>query len=518
MKKFIGIILLISSLFLLTSCNIESIEISDTIKAPKNTMPPIYGEWIIEDYKMGNYSTMDESTAKSYLGKEAFFHEDLVAIGEEHCVDPIYKIKNVDPVDYLIYQYKTNPKFLDIDKDEIQIVSIMSKEQFFYEFIKESEDTIIANIDGVFFYLELVSEEVKEEKLAEYYYTEEAMPKMANIDEEEILKSSILIGLKSLDMDNDHLEKWNYRTILIRSHNRNVVGVYEMEDIFLPRKTGFWKLGVERKKDGETVEDNIDVNPVKRVVVSEQKKSEDLIEVKGEIENIILSAPGEEEKLLDRKTLKNILYTGNDYISLETVNYLEKGERILEFHPIDNIDKGNPMKISDIAGEIGKISFLEEANKEILSKDEKYKDSTRDLAPDEESFGLFRRNGHWIFKGRVNFIENGVYSYKDFNIRAIPPKEVVHFDQLSIPWNAIKTKVPEAVDAFTSPNEDIILIVTHNSILVFKIENGYISSIPLTKIKLKPAEKIIMSEWGVGRYAPIWEDEFLKNGGKAIEK
>lgn len=523
MKRYLGIILLIISLFMLTSCDIESIEISDTIKAPKNIMPPIYGEWIIEDFKIGNYSTMDEDMAKSYLGKEVFFHKDLAAIGEEYCIEPIYKIKNVDPVDYLIYQYKTNPKFLNIDKDEIQIISIMSKEQFFYEFIKESDDTIIANIDGVFFYLKLVSEEIKEEKLAEYYYTDEAMPKNSNIDENDIMKSSILIGLKSLDMENeDDLEKWNYRTIFIRSHNRNVVGVYEMEDIFLPRKTGFWKLGVERKEEDETVEDNISVYPIKRVIVSEQKKevkqSEDFLETKGEIENIILSIPTEEENIIKGKTLKNILYAGNDYISLETVNYLERGERILEFYPIDNIDRENPMKISDIAGEIGRISFLEEANKEILSKDEKYKDSTIDLTPDEESFGLARRNGHWIFKGRVNFLENGVYSYKDFNIRAIPPKEVVHFDQLSIPWNAIKAKVPEAVDAFTSPNEDIILIVTHNSILVYTIENGYISDIPLTKIKLKPAEKVIMSEWGVGRYAPIWEDEIIKNGGRSIVK
>ena len=180
--------------------------------------------------------------------------------------------------------------------------------------------------------------------------------------------------------------------------------------------------------------------------------------------------------------------------------------------------KENPIKISDIAGEIGRNSFLEGANKEILSKNEKYKDSTIDLVPDEESFGLFRRNGYWIFKGRVNFLDNGVYSYKDFNIRAIPPKEVVHFDQLAVPWNAIKTKVPEAVDAFTSPNEDIALIVTHNNILVYTIDNGDISDIPLKKIQLKSAEKVIMSEWGLDRYAPIWEEEFLKSGGIEIEK
>ena len=521
MKKFLSFILLIGLLFLLASCQIKGNETIDAIRAPENITPPLSGEWVIKNYKMGNFSTMGEDIARTYLGKEVLFHKDLVAIGDEYCMDPIYKIKNVNPVDYLIYQYKTSPKFLDIDKDEIQIVSVISNEQFFYEFIKESEDTIIVNIDGVFFYLELVSEDIKDEKLAEYNYKDKAMLRIGSVEADDIPESTILIGLKSLDKDDNNLEKWNYRTILIHSYNKEVKGIYEMEDIFLPRKTGFWKLGVERTQDVDIVEDNISVYPLKRIAVSEQKNTvkngeDTLIEEEILDKNLLFSI--KEEKPIKKKTLKNILYAGNDYISLETVNYLEKGERILEFHLIDNVDKENPIKISDIAGEIGRTSFLEEANKEILSKNEKYKDSTIDLVPDEESFGLFRRNGYWIFKGRVNFLDNGVYSYKDFNIRAIPPKEVVHFDQLAVPWNAIKTKVPEAVDAFTSPNEDIALIVTHNNILVYTIDNGDISDIPLKKIQLKSAEKVIMSEWGLDRYAPIWEEEFLKSGGIEIEK
>lgn len=507
---------------MLTSCNIENIEISDTIKAPQNLKPPIYGEWVIEDYKFGNVSAMDEKMAESYLGKEAFFHEDLVAIGDEYCVEPVYKIKNVQPIDYLIYQYKTNPKYLDIEEDKIQIISITGEEQFFYEFIRESEDSIIAYIDGVFFYLKMVSPKVRDEKLAEYYYSEKAIMRTTNLESEDILKSTVLIGLKSSSREGDNLEKWDYRTILVRAQNKSIVGIYEMEDIFFPRKTGFWKLSVDRIKDVDDAEDNIIISPIKKVVSDTKGKvatTEEIMEFEARNEDGDLIIPDfkKEEEIAD-KNLKNILYVGNDYISLELVNYLERGERILEFHPIDNLDKGNPMKISDIAGEIGKTSFLEEANKEILAKNEQFKDSTIDLTPDEESFGLFRRNGHWIFKGRVNFLDNGNYSYKDFNIRAIPPKEVVHFDQLFVPWNAIKTKVPEAVDAFTSPNEDIVLIVTHNNILIYTMENGYISDIPLSKIPLESTEKIIMLEWGIGRYGPIWEDEFIKSGGNTVKK
>lgn len=521
MKKNLLYVGLLAILLLLSACNIENTEVSDTIKAPKNLNPPIYGKWVIEDYKIPSSSTMNETMAESYIGKEAVFHNDLAAVGEEYCTNPSYKIKNVRPIDYLIFQYKTNPKFLDIEEEEIQVVSITGEEQFFYEFIKESEETIIAYLEDAFFYLRLVDKEVKEEDLAGYYYGERAMLRTMSLDADEILKSSVLIGLKSIgERDGSNLENWNYRTLLINSQSSRIEGVYEMEDIFFPRKTGFWKMTVDRLANGDMVEDSISLYPIKKAAPETKSRSlgnEGLLGIRSVNEDGDRSLSLVEEALDPGKSLKNILYIGNDYISLELINYLESGRRVLEFHPIDNLDKGNPMTVTDIAGEIGKTSFLEEAKREVLAKNKEYKDSSIDLLPNEESFGLFRRNGHWIYKGRVNFSDSGVHSYRDFNIKAIPSKDIVHYDELTIPWNAIKTKVPEAVDAFTSPNEDLVLIITHNNLLVYTVEQGFISELPLKKIQLKPTEKIIMLEWGIDRYGPIWEEEFIKNGGIEID-
>ncbi len=506
MKKPLFVIILILVTFLFVSCNIDDMEISDKIAAPDNSLLPITGKWVIKDYKLGSISSIDEKTAEAYIGKEVLFHEKLVAIDDDYCLDPSFKIKNVNATDYLIYQYKTNPEFLNIDKGEIQIVSVMSKEQFFYEFIKESEENIIVNIDGVFFYLNKISEEVGDEKIAEYYYDDKAMFRMASIEDDDILRSGVLIGLKSLDLQNkeDNVEKWNYRTIWIRSYNKEVDSIYEMKDIFLPRKTGFWKVAVNREKTDDKINDHIIAYPLKKTI---ELKKEEIKEEKKKLEN----------RLEEENTIKNILYIGNDYISLEKVHYLNKGERKLELYPIDYLNKSIPMKISDISGQIGKEAFLEGASKEIQLEDGKYKNSSIDLNPNEESFGLFRRNGHWIFKGRFNFIENTKYIYKDFNIKSIPPKEVVYYDELSIPWSAIKMKVPEAIDAFTSPNDDIIVILTHNNILVYLIDEGEIADIPVAKIKLKTAERVVMAEWAIGRYPVLWEEEFLKNEATPIK-
>ena len=41
-------------------------------------------------------------------------------------------------------------------------------------------------------------------------------------------------------------------------------------------------------------------------------------------------------------------------------------------------------------------------------------------------------------------------------------------------------------------------------------EEGGIGGSPIANIRLKPAERVIMAEWAVGRYPQLWEDEFLK--------
>lgn len=496
MKKILFIITLILSMGLLVSCATENSNISDNIMAPSNNKLPINGKWIIKDYTLSNSSSIDEELAKTYLGDEILFHQELFVLGEYYYFQPSFRTKNINTLDYFIYQYNINPKDLNIDQDQSQVISLMKDDKILYEFIKKTENSAIVNIDGVFFYLTQVSEEISEEKIAEYSYADKARFKAANIEEDDILRSGALIGLKSLDLEVSEkgMEKWNYRTIFIRSYNKDIANIHEIDNVFLPRKTGFWNIKIDREENKGKVNDHIFASPIGKT---------------SDYKNTI--------KQKEENSLKNILYIGNDYISIENVDISNKEKRILELYPIDNLNEGNPISISDIAGEIGKKRFFEAGKKEIQLNYNEYKNSPIDLKPDEENFGLFRRNGCWIFKGRYNFIEEDKDQYTDFNIQYIPPKEIVQYDEVSIPWNTIKSKVPEAIDAFTSPNDDMILIMTADKILVYLIYEGSISDIPASKIELKSGEVPIMAEWAIGTYPLLWEDEILKNGGISIK-
>lgn len=119
----------------------------------------------------------------------------------------------------------------------------------------------------------------------------------------------------------------------------------------------------------------------------------------------------------------------------------------------------------------------------------------------------------------MNYKESEEELYKNFNIKAIPPKEMVSYDKHLIPWDAIKRKVPEAIDMFSSPNDDLVVVVTHTDLLIYSIENKEeISSTPMEKIKLPKNASIIMAEWAIDRYPDMWESEVIEKGGEIIQK
>ena len=150
--------------------------------------------------------------------------------------------------------------------------------------------------------------------------------------------------------------------------------------------------------------------------------------------------------------ISNILFVGNDYISVENIDLNRDSRRSLQIYAIDNIEERKPMTLSNLIGESGKEIFNEGARTVIPA------DSS--VFPNETNIGLKRRNGYWIFYGRVNYKENEEELYKDFNIKAIPPKEMVSYDEIIIPWDAIKLAIPDAVDIFSSPNDEFIIVIT----------------------------------------------------------
>lgn len=500
MKKLYLTCLFLVLLFILTSCSSAKLQIKESITAPENQQPPISGKWTIEESIDSPYIRGVTDIKESLIGRDVLFHESAIVVDRDYVLEPSFKYKNVNISDYLLYKFKISPEYLDLNEQEVEVISVSSNNQFFYEFVKYSEDEMFFFHEDRFYFLKKAVDEISKEEVDRYISVEQNLMRISNIEEVDTLRSGVLLGIKSHDYDELNQEDtWTYKTIWIRTNNRNLSSVYEMDNLLVPRKKGFWMVNVERNSNNNRIVDEIKA-------IEKRKYPEEYIEDArlfsfGFDESIGLAA-------IEPSIIKNILYVGNDYISVEEID-LSNNRKSLKTYPIDYLDNGKAVKISDILGTEGLRNFLEGAQS-IMKSDS-------GLYLDEESFGLFRRNGYWIMKGRINYNTDGEEVYRDFNIKTIPPKELVNYDELLISWNKIKSKIPEAIDAFTSPNEDVLIVVTRSNLQIYAIENKEISSKELGRIKLNSSDSIIMAEWSIGRYTNLWEEEVIRSEGIKIK-
>ncbi|HLR21634.1 MAG TPA: hypothetical protein VK087_06475 [Tissierellaceae bacterium] len=501
MKRFMILLFALLNILILSACNISESNISDKINTPINKNIPILGEWKIKKHIYGDKE--GEKDEDLYLGKKGLFHKDAVIIGEDYVIEPTFKFKKVKTDNYLLYKYKVNPGSLNLDKEEIEIISVFNDNQYFYEFIKVDKNHLIVHIDDNFYEMEQITDEVSDEKIAKYLDSDESMFRAFDAKKrEEEDQTGLLLGLKISVYDEvNDIPQWEYQTMWINYGADNVINIYELDDLFVPRKNGFWMIDVERSVDEDDVGDSINIEP--KFISDDKEGSKDNVSI-DDIDNDKLK-----ETLKASSVLKNILFVGNDYISIEDIDMGSGAKRTLKVYTVDNIENEKPIKLSDIIGEEGKDIF-EEGAENLLSLDS--------AIFNESNMGLFRQNGYWIFKGRVNYKKNNEELYKDFDIKAIPPEEMVSYDELKIPWNKLKMQIPQAKDIFSSPNEDIIVVENRSALLIYELSNGKIKDMsPIKKIPLPDKSSVIMSEWATGGYTDTWEEEFIENGGRSIE-
>ncbi len=59
----------------------------------------------------------------------------------------------------------------------------------------------------------------------------------------------------------------------------------------------------------------------------------------------------------------------------------------------------------------------------------------------------------------------------------------MNYDDLQLSWNSVKSKIPNALDAYTSPNKDIAIITTEKELYVYTIDNGKLSNKAIYKME-----------------------------------
>lgn len=152
MKKTFTVLLLLGYLISLSEVNAAS---------PAKDLP-IAGAWKIISYQIVGYPAMNEVQAKSWIGKLAEFSPRKKATLREGasqqqvCLDFSYQVSKQTAEGYFLVGYKVSPHRFGVIQPEVEVINITCKNDSWLgkgrEFVKISEELMLSNWEGVFFF------------------------------------------------------------------------------------------------------------------------------------------------------------------------------------------------------------------------------------------------------------------------------------------------------------------------------------------------------------------------------
>jgi len=305
-----------------------------------------------------------------------------------------------------------------------------------------------------------------------------------------------------------------YRTFWIRAEDGQVKLAAEKTNLLVPRDDGFWRVDVKHSKYNDFKEDLVWINPapdpdaLPNPFLAEQEgidafDSSLLVKEQG-----IQPTLGEYCK---GQTARDILFIGADYFSVgyvrsETCGFMggsaDSALQMLSLAELELVDVAN---------------FLaEEDHATFQASAKNYQERHSDIEDwGDVSGGIVRHQGQWIIKGHFPIIDSG---YTHFDMAIAAPNSLVGPNVLYPDWKKIKELLPDAIDAFSSPAKDLLVVLTESaSLFAFTVDGDKISEQPVLHIIFKHPVTPVMVRWAEGLNVWNWTEEMQNLGPKPQE-
>ncbi|MGH4051260.1 MAG: hypothetical protein ACREVX_07890 [Clostridium sp.] len=345
------------------------------------------------------------------------------------------------------------------------------------------------------------------------------------------INSGLLIGLSKENEINDIKRIPNdYRTLWIYEDNEKITCKQKENEIIAPYKDSFYKIGNNKFimsdpiSDSENQPDDIynefyTYYNFSNIVSHPASKSMSDLFTPDTFRKKYLNQ--EEGYLGGFYILQTqwLYYVGNNYASIMTSNFDTGGGsykksyddfkiyEIGNLSDLDGIDKSKTLfNLLDKSEQLKIKGYSQKYNKNI-SSDELLR---VDQLIDSNNLQLFRKEGKWqVSIPLLNIYHhsgNGssgrsVEKYINTDIKL--PTKITSYDSLCIEWDEIKQKIPQAKDAVSSPNNDMLAVLTPTKLLIFTSPKLGIDK-PSLSIDVDENESIILNQWATDEYVDKW--------------
>ncbi len=485
MKKSIKLSILILLCVVLTSCStlVERIKfdgITDDIIKPQNNKMIIEGTWKIAEKLVPD--SIEQDIIEKYNNANWFYISDeLVKFQNRFTTNPSFKTRYINYNEFMKDSLKGSIN-TDIIDGEGSILTVTDGQYFYQDILVLSEEKIAFLYDGILFIFDKVDNNVSKEIIAEARELSKTEVSSENDKNNKRSDTAVLLGIKTPRKDQQGNSYYTYKTVMIRKTSNKEPVIYSIKNLLLPRNTGFWMVGQEHIVDENGSRDVLFANPLA-------------------VENT-----NSNRYLLGDKNNSSITYLGKDYVSLEIYNYISS-DRTYGIFNLNSLADNNKIDVMEIAGETGVQTFRDDTVKALSGTT--IEGNILELNK-TNNIGIKRTNDRWNFISNIVLKHNSNLQTREYRVSLIPTIDIIENDTLSVPWESIKNKLPGAIDAYSSPDESMLVVQNSNELLAYDLENGIISNESFLSARINETDRIIMAQWVQGEQTSVWE-ETLRN-------
>ncbi|WP_425148609.1 hypothetical protein [Deinococcus sp.] len=121
---------------------------------------------------------------------------------------------------------------------------------------------------------------------------------------------------------------------------------------------------------------------------------------------------------------------------------------------------------------------------------------------DPGNWAVVRRSGRWALRARVA----GFTATATFDVPVPLPVSITGWDTLALPWASIRARVPDARDAFSSPDGHLLGVMTGRVLNVYRLVSGRFGT-PDLSVPLEAPESAVSIGWASGDEVARWAGE-----------